>query len=144
MGLEKLPIRIRSKILVVEECWLWQAGLNDKGYGLCSMTDGKSRLAHRVTYRLLVGPVSVGLELDHTCRNRPCVNPAHLEQVTHLENMRRGVHATKTHCVNGHLLSGANLYLYTRRGSQERRCRECSRQRQRAWKLRKREEMECP
>lgn len=61
-------------------------------------------------YELVVGPVSDGLVLDHLCRNRSCVNPAHLEPVTIGENVQRGVHANaiKTHCKRGHALTAEN------------------------------------
>jgi hypothetical protein len=79
---------------------------------------------------LLVGPIPEGMEIDHLCRNRGCVNPEHLEPVTRQENIRRSqsisvANAAKTHCPYGHLLSGANLYLRPNRGG--RACRECVR-----------------
>lgn len=70
-------------------CWEWQASLNPKGYGNFRL-DGQMTVAHRAAYLLLVGPVPEGRELDHLCRNRACVNPAHLEAVSHLVNVRRG------------------------------------------------------
>jgi hypothetical protein len=72
------------------ECWPWRGATNQRGYGNFMLTDGATAKSHRVTYELLVGPIPEGLELDHTCRNTGCVNPAHLEPVTHAENIRRG------------------------------------------------------
>lgn len=68
-------------------CLIWQGSLNDRGYGMSS--SGGRRLAHKVQWETVHGPVPDGLELDHLCRQRDCVNPAHLEPVTHAENMRR-------------------------------------------------------
>jgi hypothetical protein len=71
-------------------CWLWQGNIHpDKGYGIMRR-GGLTRRAHRFFYETLVGPVPDGLELDHLCRVRHCVNPDHLEPVTHAENLRRG------------------------------------------------------
>lgn len=93
-------------------CWPWQGRSNADGYGRW----GK-RLAYHVLYETLVGPVPDGLQLDHLCRNRICVNPAHLEPVTQRENCLR---ARKTNCQHGHPLSGPNV-------SPERKCRTCRR-----------------
>ena len=71
------------------ECWLWTAATNRAGYGLLGIP-GRSTLAHRIAYEEYVGPVPDGLELDHLCRVRRCVKPAHLEPVTRSENVRRG------------------------------------------------------
>lgn len=77
-------------------CWRWKGTLTDRGYGTYKYRNpspGAPRQiavkAHRVIYERLIGPIPEGLELDHLCRNRPCVNPAHLEPVTHRENTRR-------------------------------------------------------
>lgn len=80
--------------------------------------------AHRFAYELANGPIPDGLEIDHLCRNRKCVNPAHLQAVSHRENMLR---AAKTHCLNGHPLTGPNVYL--RPDGRGRECRECRRRR---------------
>lgn len=116
------------------ECWNWQGHVGQNGYGQC--WDGKKvKGAHVVAYVLFVGHVPVGLDLDHLCRNRRCVNPAHLEPVTRRENLMRGdtipAHkAAQTTCKHGHLLEGENLYLYPdgRRG-----CRICRADEYRKW-----------
>lgn len=71
-----------------DDCWLWTGALQ-KGYGHMLGVRGKSLRAHRVAYELLVGRIPDGCELDHLCRNPKCVNPAHLEPVSHAENIRR-------------------------------------------------------
>jgi hypothetical protein len=70
------------------ECWIWTGTTDRHGYGRVR-PDGRSTGAHRWSYEATVGPIPEGLELDHLCNNPPCVNPAHLEPVTHAENMRR-------------------------------------------------------
>ena len=107
-------------------CWVWQAQLDSRGYGRIK-SDGKPRFAHRVAYEQLVGPIPDGLELDHLCRVTSCVNPAHMEPVTHRVNMLRGVnqvarYAVTTVCVEGHPLTGPNLYV-TPDG--RRQCKSC-------------------
>jgi len=109
-----------------DECWPWIAGCDDKGYGQFRVEE-KIRKAYAVIYELMVGPVPSGLELDHLCRNRLCVNPNHLEAVTHQQNLLRSptaicaVNARKTHCVRGHAFDEANTI---RRGT-TRECRAC-------------------
>lgn len=77
------------------DCWQWTGSLfQSTGYAQ-TWADGTNRLAHRVLYELLVGPIPVGLQLDHLCRNRSCVNPAHLEPVTAKVNMQRAYAAKK-------------------------------------------------
>jgi hypothetical protein len=73
--------RFMEKVDRSGDCWLWTAGLNAKGYG-AFYQQGTMRRAHRVAFEHFVGPVPEGLELDHSCRNRACVNPAHLRVVT--------------------------------------------------------------
>lgn len=72
-------------------CHVWTASVQSSGYGQFRWKGGGKEvgLAHRFAYEAKVGRVPIGLELDHLCLNRRCVNPAHLEPVTHLENMRR-------------------------------------------------------
>lgn len=86
----------------------------------------KKLLAHRWSYEFHVGPIPEGLDLDHLCRNRGCVNPDHLEPVTREENIRRAF-ATVTHCPSGHPYSDENTYV--RPGTVHRKCRACARQR---------------
>lgn len=81
--------RFWAKVHKTDSCWLWTASLTF-GYG--SFWDGKGQVrAHRFAYELLVDPIPEGLQLDHLCRIRHCVNPDHLEAVTNAENVQRGV-----------------------------------------------------
>lgn len=108
-------------------CHLW-TGACTNGYGRFSL-NGQDRLAHVVAWEWVHGPVPDGLELDHLCRRRNCVNVEHLELVTHVVNLHRGLtipaaNAVKTHCIHGHPLEGSNLYV---RPDGSRECRECRR-----------------
>ncbi|HEV2928117.1 MAG TPA: HNH endonuclease signature motif containing protein, partial [Propionibacteriaceae bacterium] len=95
-----------------DACWPWTANRMDSGYGRYSI-DGRSKLAHRISYELSVGSIPDGLQIDHLCRNKPCVNPTHLEAVTQRENLLRGDtvparNAARTHCANGHEFTPEN------------------------------------
>lgn len=79
-------------------CWLWTGTIAPNGYGYFAIK-GRSQQAHRVAYELLVGPIPDGLDLDHLCRVRACVNPDHLEPVTRSENNRRGFEARKAEAI---------------------------------------------
>lgn len=103
-----------------DDCWTWTAGTT-KGYGVI-YKDGRKTLAHRVSLELAGVVIPEGLDVDHLCRNPPCVNPAHLEPVTHQVNMQRGHEGMKTHCPHGHEYAGINLWV-TKKG--HRKCRAC-------------------
>lgn len=77
-------------------CWIWKGFVLANGYGQMPSRNNEygERLAHRASYRFHVGPIPDDLEIDHLCRVKCCVNPAHLEPVTHGENLRRG-HASR-------------------------------------------------
>lgn len=120
-------------------CWLWTGRLNHIGYGRFFLTSDTPRLSappHRWLYEQLTDePFPEGQEPDHLCFNRGCVNPAHLEPVTHRENVLRGTSfmatkAAQTECVNGHPFTEENIY---RRPGQPgwRACRACLRDRAR-------------
>lgn len=115
----------------IGECWIWLChGRTADGYGTMKYR-GRSTQAHRASFMEFVGPIPAGLELDHLCRRRDCVNPAHLEPVTHKENCRRGdapgaVAQRTGRCSRGHDLVGAAYHRPDRPGS--RACRACDRE----------------
>lgn len=118
--------RFWAKVEVTEDCWVWGGYLTD-GYGKM-MWNRRQGQAHRFAYESFVGPIPDSLTIDHLCRNRACVNPAHMEPVTQQENVLRGVgvgaiNGAKTHCKWGHSLSGENIIIR----SDGRECRECKR-----------------
>ena len=131
-----VPVRRRTpvadhfwgKVAKSDGCWKWTASRDRHGYGHVMVDRGRSRLAHRVAYELVVGPIPTGTVLDHLCRNPPCVNPAHLEPVTQTENLRRAA-AFVTHCPQGHPYEDGNTYVDPSGG---RRCNACRRERDRA------------
>ena len=131
MDLNKLPIEISEQIEFPSDCWPWRGYISDQGYGGLKLK-GRRVKAHKVVYELLIGPVPEGLELDHLCRYRHCVNPAHLEPVPHATNCQRGqagarqkeLALARTHCRKGHPYSDENVY---RSPSGKRECRECKR-----------------
>lgn len=108
-------------------CWEWSGTMRPDGYGVVWVA-GRLVRAHRFFYEHHVGPIPDGLVLDHLCRNRRCVNPSHLEPVTHRENVMRGIspfaaRSQQTHCKWGHELTGEGLYIHPQRGT--RMCRTC-------------------
>lgn len=114
-------------------CEIWPRGKNSAGYGVLYLSS-QPKLAHRHAWELRNGPIPVGLELDHLCRNPACINPEHLEAVSHAENMRRGnapavVIARTGKCHVGHPFNSENTYL-SRDG--RKHCRVCRRIRRRA------------
>ncbi len=110
------------------ECWPWTASLDTSGYAQIKV-DGRKVMSHRYSYEQVIGPIPDGLQLDHLCRDRSCVNPYHLEPVTQRENNLRGRHdyggkhnRLKTRCPMGHEYDIPNTY-YDSKGY--RVCRKC-------------------
>jgi len=135
MTYEELPKNIATRIEVDPGgCWLWTGFVGGNGYGSFTVWRVGTIWAHRMVYERVVGPIPEGLELDHLCRVRRCVNPQHLEPVTRRENARRGespagLKARQTHCKRGHEFTEQN----TRRDKYgNRSCRSCDAARKRS------------
>jgi hypothetical protein len=134
-GDARLPGRFWSKVqpVPVTGCWLWTAADNGKGYGifkagLSSAPRSGLVYVHRLAFERLVSRIPPGVEIDHLCRVRECVNPCHLEAVTHRENVLRGTspvaaQVLQTHCKRGHEFTNENTYWQGRKRS----CRICRR-----------------
>ena len=129
-GALAIPQRFWDKVVPVTEsgCWIWVGSTTPEGYGQTSF-NSKLILAHRVAYKAANGSLTKGLTIDHLCRVRCCVNPAHLQEVTHRVNILRGTsmsarHARKTHCIHGHPFDETNT-MSPRNGW--RQCRACAR-----------------
>lgn len=106
-------------------CWEWLGSKAPNGYTRF-WWNGRKGLAHRFAYETFIGPIPEGLEIDHKCRNRGCVNPDHLDLVTRSENTRRGLAGIKrAHCKRGHPFNETNTYIDPRG---RRSCRLCHNQ----------------
>lgn len=137
----RLPERFWRRVVpcAMSGCWLWTGGTNNKGYGRYA-PGRKIYGAHRASYEALVAPIAPGLVIDHrVCKTPCCVNPAHLEVVTAVENWRRGnapsVHAAaRDSCIHGHPYGESNAEVRrTADGAfMQRVCRECRLAEQRA------------
>jgi HNH endonuclease len=118
----------KAEVAGDDECWLWQATINYKGYGQVGVF-GVVKAAHRVAYLLNGGVIPDGLQIDHLCRVRSCVNPRHLEPVSQYENQIRSpismvsTNIAKTHCPHGHPYDDANTHITTKGGRSCRTCR---------------------
>jgi hypothetical protein len=127
--------RAREQLLarreIAGDCWLYTGSRKPNGYGQLTYR-GRTNGAHRVAYRVFVGPIPGTMEVHHTCGRRACFNPAHLELMTHAENASRvGANhrnKRKTHCPHGHEYTEQNTRVVVRsNGRTERQCRACAR-----------------
>lgn len=139
LGDERLPARFWAKVSENPEtgCWEWTGAKNRTGgygvFGPLADSPYGGRCAHRIAFTVLGGSIPQGFDLDHLCRVRHCVNPAHLEAVTRSENvlrgslpqLRRDTAGTLTHCPQGHEYTDENRAIYAGRGRVHRMCRTC-------------------
>lgn len=112
----------KRSILNENFCWVWSLTLTRRGYGKFHC-DGRWVQAHRGIYEAVYGPIPEGLTVDHVCFNTACINPAHLQLLTLLENQRRQQSSFATHCKSGHPFDPTNTYI---RKSGARQCRKCN------------------
>lgn len=134
MSTRRDPVEMRfwDKVEKTATCWAWRSVVMSNGYGVFSPGRPRRRmLAHRFAYEFLRGPIPEGLDIDHLCRNRRCVNPDHLEPVTRQMNLLRGLNGNKTVCLRGHPYDEQNTRWQMRPdrlGGKSRECRTCCRE----------------
>jgi hypothetical protein len=124
-------------------CRRWTGAHTQKGYGHISIA-GKARQVHRVAHEVWIGPIPDGHDVDHVhargCRHRDCIEPSHLEAITHAENVRRAAELI-THCPNDHEYTPDNIrWVRPKPGCVNRRreCRTCFNAARRALRAKKR------
>ena len=119
--------RFWSHVEKTDACWHWTASVTGRGYGNYKL-DGRTQGVHRIAYELLVGPIPEGLTIDHLCRVKTCVNPAHLEPVTNRENIQRARGGIES-CINGHPYTPETMI--PRKDGSTYKCRVCHNARRR-------------
>lgn len=138
---KRLDIRFSRFVETQGDCLIWTGKLNKDGYGRFSIKR-REVPAHVFSYERTIGLVPDALELDHLCKCRRCVNPLHLEPVTHRENLMRSptlqaINAAKTHCINGHAFTEENTVIV----DGWRQCRACIRIRKKKYRAKRRQEV---
>lgn len=118
-------------------CWIWTGAVHAHGYGRCHTT--KHKPAHRVSYEIFnCCKLAPGIHIHHKCKNKLCINPEHLQELTNAEHYKltdmNKVWRDKTHCIRGHEFTQLNTYTYyNKKGNKIRACRECVRMRGKAY-----------
>lgn len=126
--------RILVKVEIIESCWIWNGVPSTSGYGKISI-ENTPKYTHRVMFEYYYGQICPDLQIDHLCKNKLCVNPIHLEQVSQKTNILRSecpsaINARKTHCKRGHEFNDTNTAIVKNR----RVCRSCRRMRLQMWR----------
>ena len=132
--------KLWNKIKLDGECWIWQEGLDKDGYPNYIRFGGKRYRPHRLVYELYIGELDLNLTIDHLCRNKICIRPEHLEQVSAKVNGLRGntyqgINSRKIHCTQGHPYDKKNTYYRSDDGS--RVCKICAK----VWQRNRREKL---
>jgi len=132
--IDSMVIKIINKILMPldkDKCWQWKGSFTKSGYATFNLGSGITSRVHKILYELTVKKVSDKLELNHLCCNKGCINPNHLEEITHQENQLKGgsLLTQQGFCKNGHKRTLGNTYFRPDKTSTE--CKECNKIRQR-------------
>jgi len=135
---ESIINRFWIKVDKTNSCWNWVAAKDSSGYGV--FRNGVIVSAHRFSYELHKDKIFQDMKIGHLCRNRKCVNPIHLEQVTHTENAKKGnggLHELiKTHCQQGHEYNNKNTGISICKNKNHKRyCRICRKLNTKKWNL---------